>query len=362
MTRYYVKIDKAMLFSTVWKKDSDTNSVWMTLLLMADQNGYVYSSIPGLAEISKVTTEKCLEVLDFLMSPDEFSRTKDNDGIRITEIDGGWHILNAKKYRQEDDEKADRRKEQNRLAKQKERDRKIQCQQDVSNVSMTSAENADSQQCQQCQQDQDHDHDQLLNFSNEKVSHKRDLTSLGSIGSQSSSPLLASSLTNGDLLLETYDNKSKLKKTKKTKRKKSGPTTDGSRVWDAYARAYEERYEIEPVRNTKQNSICKKLVERLGATEAVGVAAYYPSYRNGYHVSRGHALPSLLADCETIRTAWVSGVQITQTKSREDDRLKATGDVWNEIIAEHQERDRKKQPVIVGQSTVEGRVKQKQKG
>lgn len=33
------------------------------------------------------------------MSPDPFSRTKDHQGIRIQEMDGGWLIINGEKYR-----------------------------------------------------------------------------------------------------------------------------------------------------------------------------------------------------------------------------------------------------------------------
>lgn len=69
------------------------------MLAMSDSLGRVFASIPGLAHRAQVPIEDCLIALDTFLSPDEFSRTADNEGRRIEPIEGGWRLLNHAKYR-----------------------------------------------------------------------------------------------------------------------------------------------------------------------------------------------------------------------------------------------------------------------
>ena len=89
----------------------------------------------------------------------------------------------------------------------------------------------------------------------------------------------------------------------------------GSPAWDAYAIAYERRYHSPPVRNAKTNSLCKQLVQRLGASEAPEVASFYVTHEFPLYISAGHDLSLLIRDCEKIRTEWKTGRPI-QPKSR----------------------------------------------
>jgi len=43
--------------------------------------------------------QQCHAALTCLEAPDEYSRTREHDGRRIEEIDGGWRLLNHGKYR-----------------------------------------------------------------------------------------------------------------------------------------------------------------------------------------------------------------------------------------------------------------------
>lgn len=70
------------------------------MLAMADKNGEVQASVPGLARVAGVQTESCREALAKFLSPDPDSRTKDDDGKRIEPIEGGWRLLNHRKYRE----------------------------------------------------------------------------------------------------------------------------------------------------------------------------------------------------------------------------------------------------------------------
>lgn len=69
------------------------------MLAMAHQDGCVYASVPGLAHHANVSIADVEAALKCFLSPDVYSRTKDNDGRRVEEIDGGWKLLNHAKFR-----------------------------------------------------------------------------------------------------------------------------------------------------------------------------------------------------------------------------------------------------------------------
>lgn len=75
--------------------------VWLTMLALADWNGVVQASLPGLAHVARVPLNRTQEAVDVLSSPDPYSRTPDHEGRRIEPVPGGWRILNYAKYRGE---------------------------------------------------------------------------------------------------------------------------------------------------------------------------------------------------------------------------------------------------------------------
>lgn len=83
----------------MWSEDSDTRIVWVTMLALKNQFHEVHSSVPGLARAANVTLEKTIKALDILRSPDPHSRTQLHEGRRISDIPGGWMILNGEHYR-----------------------------------------------------------------------------------------------------------------------------------------------------------------------------------------------------------------------------------------------------------------------
>jgi hypothetical protein len=96
----YTKLFNSIITSTIWTEDDRTRIVWITMLALADKNGEVQGSVPGLARMAGVPVEATEKALKKFLSPDKHSRTKDDNGRRIEEIDGGWHLLNHAKYRQ----------------------------------------------------------------------------------------------------------------------------------------------------------------------------------------------------------------------------------------------------------------------
>ena len=113
----YTKLFSSITDSTVWREPDRTRLVWITMLAMADADGYVAASVPGLADRARVPLEDCLKALEAFRAPDEWSRTKEYEGRRIMDVDGGWQLLNHGKYRAIQD--AEHRREQARLGMQR---------------------------------------------------------------------------------------------------------------------------------------------------------------------------------------------------------------------------------------------------
>ena len=95
----YTKLFNSIVTSTIWTEDNATRIVWITMLAIADKNGEVQGSVPGLARIAGVAVDDCRVAITKFLSPDPDSRTKDDEGRRIQAIDGGWELLNFRKYR-----------------------------------------------------------------------------------------------------------------------------------------------------------------------------------------------------------------------------------------------------------------------
>lgn len=95
----YTKLFGSLLASTIWREDDKVRIVWITLLAMADKRGIAEGSIPGIADLARVSVEDCERALTRLQQPDRFSRSTENDGRRIAPTDGGFQILNHAKYR-----------------------------------------------------------------------------------------------------------------------------------------------------------------------------------------------------------------------------------------------------------------------
>ncbi len=128
MNDRFTKVYESILDSSIWFEDSDTRCVWLTLMALADMDGMVSNTIPGLARraFPKPPLEKAIELtvtaLELFMSPDEYSRTETDEGRRLRKVEGGWVLINYLAYR--DRRRADARKEQNKEAQQRARDRK----------------------------------------------------------------------------------------------------------------------------------------------------------------------------------------------------------------------------------------------
>jgi hypothetical protein len=95
----FTKLFSSITESTVWCESDQVRIVWICMLAMANKNGFVFGSVPGLANRARVPVESVREAIAKFMQPDPDSRTKEYEGRRIEEIDGGWRLLNYAKHR-----------------------------------------------------------------------------------------------------------------------------------------------------------------------------------------------------------------------------------------------------------------------
>lgn len=96
----YVKVFGSILDSSVWHESLTTKVLWLTMLVMADEDGVVGASVGGLAKRAGITREECEQGLAVFLAPDPDSRSRAFDGRRIEKVDGGWLVLNHGAYRE----------------------------------------------------------------------------------------------------------------------------------------------------------------------------------------------------------------------------------------------------------------------
>ncbi len=113
----YTKLFEQILESTIWCEPDSTRVVWITMLAMSDRDGEVLASVPGLAKRANVSIELTRAAIACFLAPDADSRTKDYEGRRIAEIEGGWQILNHAKYRDLLDAEAEKERKRKWWAK-----------------------------------------------------------------------------------------------------------------------------------------------------------------------------------------------------------------------------------------------------
>ncbi len=95
----FTKLFNSIVTSSIWRESNDVRIIWITMLALADKDGEVWASVGGLAHTAGIDRELTVKALKTLASPDPDSRSKEYDGRRICDIEGGWGILNYKKYR-----------------------------------------------------------------------------------------------------------------------------------------------------------------------------------------------------------------------------------------------------------------------
>ena len=96
----YNKLFTKILDSSIWTAPTPTRIVWLTFIAAMDEDGFVpFASVKNVAHRAIVSLEEAEAAIVCLESPDKDSSDPDNEGRRILRVDGGWIVLNSKKYR-----------------------------------------------------------------------------------------------------------------------------------------------------------------------------------------------------------------------------------------------------------------------
>jgi len=101
------------------------------------------------------------------------------------------------------------------------------------------------------------------------------------------------------------DKKREGEATKQAEPAKSTPT------WNAYSRAYLNRYRVSPLRGAKVNKLLCQFVDQVGAGDAPAVAAYYLNLNEQWYQKKGHDVATLLQNAQSIYTQWATGTNKT---------------------------------------------------
>jgi hypothetical protein len=117
----YTKLFGSIVASTIWREPNETRILWITMLALKNKDGIVEGSVPGLADLARLSIEDTEKALHSLRSPDKYSRTKEFEGRRIQDIEGGWLVLNHEKWRKK--MSADERREYLKIKQREHRNR-----------------------------------------------------------------------------------------------------------------------------------------------------------------------------------------------------------------------------------------------
>lgn len=117
----FTKLHSSIATSSIMALPVTTRWVWSFILSQANGQGVVEGSVSGLAIAAHVPLEDCQAAIDAFLAPDQYSRTKDLEGRRLVEVDGGWRIVSYAKWRYK--LSAEERREYKRLHERQRRDR-----------------------------------------------------------------------------------------------------------------------------------------------------------------------------------------------------------------------------------------------
>lgn len=95
----FTKLDANILQSSIMAAPSNTFKVWVTLLAACGHDGIARVSSVFLSSVCHLPASTVDKALEYLESPDSHSRSTNDEGRRIRRVDGGYFVINYRKYR-----------------------------------------------------------------------------------------------------------------------------------------------------------------------------------------------------------------------------------------------------------------------
>lgn len=117
--------------------------------------------------------------------------------------------------------------------------------------------------------------------------------------------------------------------------------SDGTKVWECYARSFHEEYGIYPDRNAKANTIIKRAIESVGVEKACLAAAWFPKRKEKAWVKGCHPLEffaknlqQLVVEVGTKRLSTWDDAEISQKAQevKHDQHLISSGEKRNPFL------------------------------
>lgn len=97
----YNKLFTKILDSTIWLAPDGHRLAWVTMIAAMDEDGNaMFASAGNLAARARITREQAEAAIVAFEGPDPDGSDQEFEGRRIERIPGGWHLLNAAKYRE----------------------------------------------------------------------------------------------------------------------------------------------------------------------------------------------------------------------------------------------------------------------
>lgn len=94
----YTKIFQSIVTSTIWQEPNDCRVLWVTILALKGGDQICNATIPALAKFCNLTIKETEKYLQQFQKPDKYSRSQEFEGRRIEKVEGGFLVLNGKKY------------------------------------------------------------------------------------------------------------------------------------------------------------------------------------------------------------------------------------------------------------------------
>lgn len=95
----FTKLFSSITESSVWCESDRTLRIWVAMLARKNAHGIVEGSIPGMANLCRMSVDDFKAAINPLLKPDPYSRNPEKDGRRLEVVPGGWSVINHLSYR-----------------------------------------------------------------------------------------------------------------------------------------------------------------------------------------------------------------------------------------------------------------------
>ncbi len=119
---HYTKLDKDIIYSSLWAMKPEFCKVWITILALKNREQMVTQNVTGMARIACLPLAVVEEAIAMFESPDPQSTSKEEGGRKLIRMKGGWLVVNGEAY--EGMGWSDEKREWERNRKSKYRDKK----------------------------------------------------------------------------------------------------------------------------------------------------------------------------------------------------------------------------------------------